>query len=55
MMRSFSCGGAVSNEGASTVGRSYLTHLLAPDAGGWLLALMAVAKSYFLNVTTKQH
>ena len=39
MDRSFSCGGAPSNEGASTVGAIYIPNTsVGPEAGSWMLA-----------------
>jgi hypothetical protein len=54
MDRSFSCGGAVSNEGASTVGAIHITGTpTGPDAGSWMLACISRNQSRPFNSNDK--
>ena len=52
--RSYSCGGAVSNEGASTVGAILIPGTPSgPDAGSWMLACIGSGQNRFFNANDK--
>jgi hypothetical protein len=54
MDRSFSCGGAASNEGASTVGAVYIPGTATgPDAGSWMLACIGSGQNRPFNNNDK--
>src|SRR5699024_4807462 len=50
MDRSYSCGGAYSNEGASTVGAIQIPGTPSgPDAGSWMLACIGSGQNRYFN------
>lgn len=54
MDRSYSCGGAYSNEGASTIGAIFIPGTASgPDAGSWMLACVSRNESRPFNANDK--